>query len=66
MPPFDIEKWKSDPKHEGERSAFEEMVKHSLTSIAEKEKAKNPPKPEEENMFDWLARAVFGGDSGKK
>lgn len=66
MPDFDITKWKADPKHEGERNAFKEMVKHSIGVIGEEEKAKNPPTPVEEGMFDWLARIAFGSTPDKK
>lgn len=66
MPDFDIAKWKADPKHEGERNAFKEMVKHSMGTIIEEEKKANPPKPDEEGMFDWLARIAFGSTSDKK
>lgn len=49
---FDINIWNTDPKHEEERTQFDQMVETSFNRIAEKKKKALPP--EEPNFFDTL------------
>lgn len=47
MPPFDREKFNTDPKHEGERTQFDQMVEDSVKRIAAKNKPNDPPKKDD-------------------
>lgn len=62
MPKFDREKFNTDPKHEEERTVFDQMTEDSLKRLAErkkKEEEKNPPK-NEKGFLDEFLESFFG------
>lgn len=60
MARIDPKVFNTDPKHEKDREEFDSLVDASVARLLEKKKKDNPPKPENENIFDALAD-WFGG-----
>jgi hypothetical protein len=61
MPKIDPKTFNTDPKHETERGAFDEMVEGSVKRLKEKAE-KNPPAspPAEKGFIDELFDDIFG------
>jgi hypothetical protein len=63
MPKFDREKFNTDPKHEEDRTTFDQMVEDSLNRAAkrrEEEEKKNPKQPEDKSFFEQLVDGIMG------
>ena len=63
--PFDREKFNSDPKHEQERTQFDQMLEDSLKRIAEKNKKNNPDPAPKKSVVDEFLSGLFP-DFGNK
>lgn len=60
MPPFDREKFNTDPKHEKEREQFDLMTEDAIKRIAAKGKKPGDPPPTEKGFIDDFLDGLFG------